>query len=69
MGVEELDWPARTSIPPNTYGMYWNADCEPGLIAQNQCPTSLMLLAEWKQVSAAMLQHLIESLSRRERLL
>jgi hypothetical protein len=25
------------SSPSNTFGMNWNADCEPGLIAQHQC--------------------------------
>ena len=35
---------ALTSTPLNTFGMNWNADCEPGLITQHQCPTSLMLL-------------------------
>ena len=35
---------ALTSTPSNTFGMNWNADCEPGLITQHQCPTSLMLL-------------------------
>ena len=35
VGVEELDWPAQ---------MNWNADFEPGLIAQHPCPTSLMPL-------------------------
>jgi hypothetical protein len=33
-----------TSTPLNTFGMNWNADCEPGPITQHQCPTSLMLL-------------------------
>ena len=53
IGVEELDWPAQSPDlnPSNTFGMNWNADSEPGLIAQHQCPTSLMLVAEWKQVS------------------
>ena len=36
-GVEELDWPAQSPDLNPT-------DCEPGLIAQHQCPTSLMLL-------------------------
>ena len=36
IGVEELDWPAQS--------LNWSADCEPGLIAQHQCPTSLMRL-------------------------
>jgi hypothetical protein len=35
---------ALNSIPSNTFGMNWNGDCEPGLIAQHQCLTSLMLL-------------------------
>ena len=35
---------ALTSTPSNTFGMNWNANCEPGLIVQHQCPTSLMLL-------------------------
>ena len=35
---------AMTSTPLNTFGMNWKADCEPGLIAQHQCPTSIMLL-------------------------
>ena len=35
---------ALTSFASNTFGMNWNADCEPGLIAQHQCLTSLMLL-------------------------
>jgi hypothetical protein len=44
--------------------MNWNADCEPG-------PTSVpdltnVLVAEWKQVPAAMLQHLVEILPNRE---
>jgi hypothetical protein len=32
-----------SSTPSNTFGMNWNADCEPGVIAKHQCPTSLML--------------------------
>ena len=35
---------ALTSTPSNTFGINWNADGEPGLIAQHQCLTSLMLL-------------------------
>ena len=41
------DWPAQSpdlKTPSNTFGMNWNADCEPDLITQRQCPTSLMLL-------------------------
>ena len=56
---------ALTSTPSNTFGMNWNADCEPDLIAQHQCPTSRMFVAEWKQIPAAMFQHFVESLPRR----
>ena len=31
---------ALISTPSNTFEINWNADCEPGLIAQHQCPTS-----------------------------
>jgi hypothetical protein len=48
IGEGELDWPAQTSTSSNTFGMNWNANCETGLITQHQCPTSLMLVAEWK---------------------
>ena len=44
-------------------------NCEPALIAQRQCPTSLMLVVEWKQVPAAMIQHLVENLPEEWRLL
>ncbi|KAK6304388.1 hypothetical protein J4Q44_G00249740 [Coregonus suidteri] len=50
IGVEELDGLHRalTSTPSNTFGINWNADYEPGLITQHQCPTSLMLLSsQW----------------------
>ena len=66
IGVKKLDWHrALTSTPSNTFGVNWNADCEPSLIAQHQCLTSLMLVAEWKQVPSAMFQQLVESLPRR----
>ena len=35
---------ALTSTSSNAFEINWNADCEPGLIAQHQCPTSLMPL-------------------------
>jgi hypothetical protein len=58
---------ALTSTPSNTFGMSWNADWEPGLIAQHQRGPNLtnVLVAEWKQVPAAMFQRLVESLPRR----
>ena len=72
IGVEELDRPAQSPDlkPIEHLWMNWNADCEPGLIAQHQCPTSVpeltnALAAEWNQVPAAMFQHLVESLPRR----
>ena len=66
-GLSRLVWKnltdlhrALTSTPSSTFGMNWNADCKPGLIDQHQCPTSLMLVIEWKQVPAAMFQSLVE---------
>ena len=39
IGVEELACTrALTSTPSNTFGMNWNADCEPGLNAQKSVP-------------------------------
>jgi hypothetical protein len=46
--------------------MNYNANCEPGLIAKHQCLILLIIMAEWKQVTVAMFQHLVESLPRRE---
>jgi hypothetical protein len=56
---------ALTSTPSNTFGINWNVGCELSQIAPHQSQTSLMFVAEWKQVPAAMLQHLVESLPRR----
>ena len=57
---------ALTSTPSNTFGMNWNADCEPDIIAQHQLPDlTNALVAEWKQIPAAMFQNLVESLPRR----
>jgi hypothetical protein len=56
---------ALTSNPLNTFGMNWNAHSDSGLIAQHQCPTSLMLMAERNQITAAMFQHLVELPSQR----
>ena len=44
VSVEELDWPAQSPTPSNTFGMNRNADYKLGLVAQHQCLTSLMLL-------------------------
>lgn len=35
---------ALTSTPPNTFGINWNKDCEPGLITRHRWATSVMLL-------------------------
>ena len=45
-GVEEHDWPAQSPDlnPSNTFGMNWNANCEPGLIAQHQSLTCDVLI-------------------------
>ena len=59
IGVEELDWLAQSpDLNPIEY--LWPA----------QSPTSVTdftnaLVAEWKQVPAAMFQHLVESLPRK----
>uniref|UniRef100_A0A4W5PUX2 Leptin receptor n=1 Tax=Hucho hucho TaxID=62062 RepID=A0A4W5PUX2_9TELE len=53
--VEGLDWSAQSPDLNSIehFGINWNDNCEPGLIAQRQCPTS--------QVTAAMFQHLVET--------
>ena len=56
IGVEGLDWVAQSP----------DLDCDPGLIVQHLLPDlTNALVAEWKQVPAAMFQHLVESLPRR----
>ena len=55
---------ALPSTPLNTFVTNWNADCEPGLIAQHLYLTN-DLVAEWKQIPAKMFQHLVEILPRR----
>ncbi|CDQ61471.1 unnamed protein product [Oncorhynchus mykiss] len=45
---------ALTSTPLNTFGMSWNTNCEPDLIAQHHCLTSVMLL--WL-IGSKSLQH------------
>jgi hypothetical protein len=57
---------ALTSTPSKTFGMNWNAR----LRARPNRPTWVLdltsaLVDEWKQVLAAMFQHLVESLPRR----
>ena len=65
IGVEELDWPAQ-SPDLNPIDNLWD-ELERRLQGRPNHPTSVPDLtnahvAEWKQVPAAMLQHLVESL-------
>ena len=66
IGVEELDWLAKS---PDPIEHLWD-DLARRLRARPNRPTSVPdltngLVAEWKQVPAAMFQHLVESLPRR----
>ena len=61
IGVEELDWPAQ-SHDLNPIGQIWD-ELECPLRARPNGTNALV--AEWKQVSAAMVQYLVESLPRR----
>jgi hypothetical protein len=68
IGVEELDWPAQNP-DLNPIGHLWD-EFYRRLRARPNRPTSVpyltnALVAEWKQVSAAIFQHLVDSLSRR----
>jgi hypothetical protein len=68
IGVEELDWPAQ-SPDLNPIEHLWD-ELESQLRARPNRPTSVhnlinALVAEWKQVPAAMSQHLVERLPRR----
>ena len=68
IGVEELHWPAQ-SPDLNPLEHLWD-ELERRLWARPNRPTSVTnltnaLVAEWKQVSAAMFQHLVENLPRR----
>ena len=67
ISVEDLDWPAQ-SPDLNPIEHLWD-EFERRLRARDNCPTSMpnltnTLVAEWKQIPAAMFQHL-ESLPRR----
>ena len=66
--MEEVDWPAQ-SPDLNPIEHLWD-ELERRLLARPNHPTSLpeltlALVAEWKQILAAMFQHLVESLPRR----
>ena len=71
ISVEELDWPAQSPDLNPIKHLWDELDCRPGLIAQgliaqNKVPyLTNALVAEWKQVPAAMFQRLVESLPRR----
>ena len=68
IGVEELDWPAQSpDLNPNEH--LWD-ELERRLRARPNRSTSVpdrthALVTEWKQILAAMFQHLVESLPRR----
>ena len=68
IGVEELDWPAQSpDLAPIEHLWY---ELERRLRARSNRPTSVpdltnALEAEWKQIPAAMFQHLVESFPRR----
>ena len=65
IGMEELDWPAQNP-DLNPIEHLWE-DFEHRLRARPNCPTSVLdltnaLVTEWKQVPAAMFQHLVQCL-------
>jgi hypothetical protein len=66
--VEELDWPAQSSNLNPIEHLWDELECR--LWARPNRPTSVpdltnALVAEWKQVPAEMLQHLVDSFRRR----
>ena len=68
IGVEELDWPAQSPDLNPIKNLWDKLECR--LRARPNRPTSLpdltkALVAEGKQVPAAMFQHLVERLPRR----
>ena len=68
IGVEELDWPAQ-SPDLNPILHLWD-ELERRLRARPNCPTSVpdltnYFVVEWKEVPAAMFQHVVENLPRR----
>jgi hypothetical protein len=69
ISVEELDWPAQS---PGLNPIEHHCEkLEGQLPARPNCPTPVpeltnTLVAEWKQVPAAVFQHLVESLPRVE---
>ena len=66
--VEELDWPAQSPHLNPIEHIWDELQCQLG--ARPNRPTSVLdltkaLVAEWKQIPAAMFQHLMENLPRR----
>lgn len=59
----------KASTSSNIFGENRNANCEPSLIAQHQCPNLTKALeAELDQIPASGFQNLLGSLSKRESL-
>ena len=68
IGVEELDWAAQSPNLNPIEHLWDELECQPR--ARTNRPTSVpdlnnTLVAEWKQVAAAMIQQLVESIPRR----
>ena len=62
IGVEELDWPTQSPVLNPIEHLWDELECR--LLARPNHPKSMLdltnaLMAEWKQVPAAMFQHLL----------
>ena len=68
IGVEEFDWPAQSSDLNPIEHLWDELECQ--MRARPNRLTSVpgltnAVVAEWKQITPAMFQHLVESLPRR----